>query len=275
MIHSGVVNKSEVWGAGIHIVRDTLLVGGDSVRAVLTINPGATICFAAGSIIRIADGSFITHNGGLLKAVGRSDSPILFTSATPGTRWGGLLIQQIDSGAESEITNAVVENGTFGVRGEGLVNLDRVSFRNITSNAVYFWYYNDTGVIRNSTVDSAGQDGSAAVSLEAGTIQNTTIRGSGGVGVSIRARFRSANVDSCTVIGSGKDGVSVDPATATPLSITHCNLESNAGLGIGNYSNITVDARDNWWGDPAGPFGAAGDGVSNKVTYLPFRMQRY
>jgi hypothetical protein len=49
---------------------------------------------------------------------------------------------------------------------------------------------------------------------------------------------------------------------AVLAALADCNLERNAGFAINNLAPFTVDARGNWWGDPAGP---AGDGVSGNV----------
>jgi hypothetical protein len=40
-----------------------------------------------------------------------------------------------------------------------------------------------------------------------------------------------------------------------------------------NVTPDTVDARDNWWGDPAGPLGPGGDGVAGNVVYEPWRSE--
>jgi hypothetical protein len=58
------------------------------------------------------------------------------------------------------------------------------------------------------------------------------------------------------------------------LNIRNNSLENNQGLGVfftplrGGPS--TIDARLNWWGDPAGPDGPNGDGVSAGVLVEPF-----
>lgn len=42
-----------------------------------------------------------------------------------------------------------------------------------------------------------------------------------------------------------------------------------AGIEVNNLSSFTVDAAGNWWGDPAGPGGPAGDDVAGPVVVDP------
>jgi hypothetical protein len=78
----------------------------------------------------------------------------------------------------------------------------------------------------------------------------------------------------CEVSGSGADGIVVyrsddlQNALEPGLESIHgCALFGNVGKGVNNlmFGAFTVDARGNWWGDPAGANGPAGDGVSAGV----------
>lgn len=61
--------------------------------------------------------------------------------------------------------------------------------------------------------------------------------------------------------------------TITRLVVNNCNLINNAGFGVNNGSLTNaaylIDATNNWWGDPAGPTGTSGDGVSANVNTTP------
>ena len=65
------------------------------------------------------------------------------------------------------------------------------------------------------------------------------------------------------------------PAAGTALS--GCRIESNTNYGVFNAGPNVVDARNNWWGDPSGPFhpttnpNGLGDRVSDKVLFDPWR----
>jgi hypothetical protein len=70
----------------------------------------------------------------------------------------------------------------------------------------------------------------------------------------------------CEIASGGRHGVVVAPRSAGSITATRCNFAGNAGDAIVNSSNVTVGASDNWWGDPTGPFGPEGDGVSGAVN---------
>lgn len=72
----------------------------------------------------------------------------------------------------------------------------------------------------------------------------------------------------CEITGSVGDGVRVEVADG--VRIRNCNIANNAGVGVRNTAVQSVDARDNWWGDAAGPTGQTGDGVAGNVDFLPF-----
>lgn len=76
-------------------------------------------------------------------------------------------------------------------------------------------------------------------------------------------------VADCDVSGSSGAGIRADSAEA--VSVHDCSLHDNAGPGILNLAPTSLDARHNWWGDPAGPFGPEGDGVEGAVEFEPYR----
>jgi hypothetical protein len=78
-------------------------------------------------------------------------------------------------------------------------------------------------------------------------------------------------MSACEVAGSGADGVHVEVADG--VQISDCDIHGNAGTGLVNFDTMPVAAPHNWWGDPAGPFGPAGDGVGGLVDYEPWRSE--
>lgn len=60
------------------------------------------------------------------------------------------------------------------------------------------------------------------------------------------------------------------------LQIRDNSLITNSGPGISHTVTISasnptnIDGRMNWWGDPAGPNGPSGDGVSTGVVFSPY-----
>jgi hypothetical protein len=61
----------------------------------------------------------------------------------------------------------------------------------------------------------------------------------------------------------------VDSASTGAL-IHDCAIEANRLPGVQYAGSGVVDARFNWWGDPAGPFGPGGDRVEGNVDYSSF-----
>lgn len=105
----------------------------------------------------------------------------------------------------------------------------------------------------------------AAVVLGPGTaMRRAIIRNATADAVRIRG---DALIRDCTIAESGGHGVRVE---AGLLSLRRCNIFSNTGTGVSNGAASMVDAVDNWWGDAAGPFGPAGDGVQGDVQFTPW-----
>jgi hypothetical protein len=95
----------------------------------------------------------------------------------------------------------------------------------------------------------------------AGTSQlkNVIVSGSG---ITVMDQH-SVSIQFCDIIGTRGDGLRV--ASTGVVQINDCNIRNNAGRGVNNTAASTVNARRNWWGDPAGPLGPAGDGISGNV----------
>lgn len=76
-------------------------------------------------------------------------------------------------------------------------------------------------------------------------------------------------VSGCTVRNNAFYGIIVRES-ATGATISSCTFESNRNAGVWNVGPAPLDARFNWWGDPAGPNGVNGDGVQGNVLYEPW-----
>jgi RecQ family ATP-dependent DNA helicase len=75
-------------------------------------------------------------------------------------------------------------------------------------------------------------------------------------------------VSDCEVSNSKSDGIRI--TAGSNVHVLNCNIFQNAGFGLNNQTAQTVDARGNWWGDPAGPAGPSGDGISGPVNYAGY-----
>jgi hypothetical protein len=122
--------------------------------------------------------------------------------------------------------------------------------------------------VRTTTFDDAADSAAIVLAASDVTVHDVVIRSALGHG--IRVDSAGAAVSDCGVTGSAGDGILV--RTATGVTIHDCDLEANGGGGVRNVDSATLDARFNWWGDPAGPTGPTGDGVAGPVQFVPFRL---
>jgi len=127
-------------------------------------------------------------------------------------------------------------------------------------------------VVERVVVERFGGPGCPAVQI---TTDNTSVgsafsfgarvMGSRGDAVRVQTLSSAVNISSCEISGSAGDGL-VWTDGPRPLSVFSCNLTDNAGVGIRNQTiSGQLMARDNWWGDAAGPGGLNGDGVAGNV----------
>jgi len=77
-------------------------------------------------------------------------------------------------------------------------------------------------------------------------------------------------------------GIEFSPGTTGSIAVTYNNLEGNTYGLVNDESGLTVDARNNWWGNASGPadavklgatgYTAYGDSVSASVDYEPWLL---
>lgn len=91
-----------------------------------------------------------------------------------------------------------------------------------------------------------------------------------GDGVLLAGSLADFSFTDCEIASSMRHGIVV-PVPASGFSapnsvlVQGCNLFGNGGNAIHNQSTTKVTASGNWWGDPAGPSGANGDGIFGDV----------
>ncbi len=282
--HEGAV-ATETWCAADnpHRLTGTVTVGG-----TLTIEAGAQVYAAVGA-------GFLLESGAALVARGTAAAPVLLTAADTSAGWAGIRSQGLCSGERVDVTLAHVRlehaRDTMSIRvSGGQLDIDSSLVRR--SGPISLCW--TSGRVFGSTLDlvpapSAPGDGVFLTYPGAFTFERTVITGAGILCYrSIVLKLRhvrisgsrgsalsfgsgtpcSAVVDSSEFTGSTRDGVSVSVGGATTITIHHSNIHDNGGVGVRvGYGSSTVDARFNWWGDPAGPNGPAGDGVSGAVDW--------
>lgn len=89
----------------------------------------------------------------------------------------------------------------------------------------------------------------------------------------------AVNIQNCEIHHSGRKGVHFDFANfanTTPPVFRYNNLHDNAEEAVTNWNAPPLDARDNYWGDPSGPFhatqnpGGLGDNVGDNILFYPW-----
>jgi len=102
------------------------------------------------------------------------------------------------------------------------------------------------------------------------TISNNTANEGAGIHCAISSC--SPTIDSCIISNNNGDGIFLRDL-ANPI-IHYNNITGNTGYGVINTdSTLTIDATNNWWGNPSGPGGfgpGTGDSVSLYVNYDPW-----
>jgi pimeloyl-ACP methyl ester carboxylesterase len=231
-----------IWtkAASPYLITDTLTI---PIDATLTIEPG--------TIIKIG-GNFFVYIYGILNAgEGTSTEPVIFTSskddsvggdsnsdATSTTPLpGDWLSLYFADGAQGTFTNTILR---YGGKQNGPTLL----------NGLTGHIFNQGG---NITISNSRLSDSATVNL----------RQSGGTTTITDSTITTAPYG--VFIGNGH------------FSIHHSSITNHTHYGIWNYfSPFTVDATNNWWGTPTGPFhwslNATGTGnpVSDDVTFAPW-----
>lgn len=103
-------------------------------------------------------------------------------------------------------------------------------------------------------------------------IENLT--GSDGTGKAAGVHFFNYGDTTGTgLVQTGLASLAV-PAVVTP-TVRNNSFINNSGPGVSYTMGISnplpyIDARENWWGDPEGPNGPNGDGVSDNVLFDPW-----
>lgn len=285
-----------MWRAsdGPHRVRESIHV--DS----LVVEAGALVCADPDAAIWLSGSSVLT-------AVGSPAAPIVFTGENATRPWMGIRPQEGSSPSGSvELAHVRIDNAHYGIWTAG-ARIEDSLFRRLRQDGIRV----SGSVVRTHVDSAciAGTDSCSALSvaspLRGGvlSIEEVVIRHSGGIGVLV-GYADDVTMHRVRIEGSAGVGVLVEwfPASSTPkltasecdvsdghedgflvrysgdVTISQCNIRDNVGTGVRNdppdaWSTPIppVEAQDNWWGDPAGPHGPAGDGVDGEVLFEPWR----
>ena len=228
--------QSGVWGfLGFpYLVRQGLM----HLSAPITIAPGVVMKF--NNSPHLGAGQLVVYGG--LTAVGTSTAPITFTSLRDNSVGGNM-------GAFEG--NQPPKPGDWG--------------------GIYF-PAGSQGILDHVNVRYGGAHslGNILVSNNL-TLTHSLIAQSAQNGVYIQGTQVAPSFTLNTFSGNTASAISVDEANA---EIHFNNIQNNiAHQGVSSFNGGTVNAQNNYWGDPSGPGGVGpgtGDSVTANVNYVPF-----
>lgn len=205
------------------------------------------------------------ENGAYLAVIGNE---------VTGNAGDGLFIRDVDRGSEALIEGNTISSNDHGIyiQDKSLGGLLTVDGNDISGNAsVGLWLCGDADTLKDSMV----------------TVRSNSILQNNGWGVYCYVVHSMVDVSGCNqIVGNAGGGIYIDGSDLhignSPLflvAINHNDIEGNgnSGYGVLNESGELIDATNNWWGDPSGPFHpmtnatGQGDTVSNDVVYDPWR----
>ncbi|RMG89943.1 MAG: right-handed parallel beta-helix repeat-containing protein, partial [Chloroflexi bacterium] len=286
----GIISTDTVWGlsGSPYTVTQNVLVDMD---AILTIEPGVEVRFAAGKALQV--------NGGLV-ARGTSAAPIVFTSAAANPAPGDWVyiffsdssVDAVLDPTDNYVSGSILEHCEVryggGTGSIGAVQLDKASplidHCTIRDSATAGLRMNSSwggAQVRNSHIINNQQDG---VSINVGTVifANDVISGNGGIGFNI-SNYAGGNttIVTSTIENNANAGISVYNAYGT-INFSDNTIRGNGRGGIsvngGGYSSNQIIARNvienntNTSGGGCWECGQAG-GLSITGDYIQYTIQ--
>jgi len=246
--HSG--NTST--GAGINGIEIGGSINGDKTWNVdtmpyvitgLLISSGATLDINPGVIIKFEEGRHIDVEG-TLNANGTPDVKIYFTSLLDDSVGG-------DTNGDGDATIPAGGDWRNIKWNGGTGNLSNIILR----YAGYLTFLGDVGLYNNG--------GNLSIS-------DSVITENGGKGL-----FQSSGSSTITSSEFSNHAYGIYRGGGA-MDISGSSIKNNSQLGILNDGSGTINAQNNYWGDPTGPFHSTanlsglGNGVSNNVNFIPF-----
>ena len=255
---SDTISNDTTWtvSQSPYIVENRLYVRGkagpDSVTT-LTINPGVRVLFGEdGALVVSSTGS--TRPGALV-ADGKSDSLIVFTSASDTTKnepwdWQDIEFLDYSNDATCKLDYCLIEYAADGVYCHGASpTISNCTIRNVQGNGLELYSDSDP-TVTNTVIHDCGLNGIRLSGNSDPTLYGDSVYA---CLYGLYAEGSSPDVDSCFFMSNTNDGVIISGATAGP-TISNCDIRDNteAGIYAHNWSIPVISGctiRDNgFWG---------------------------
>jgi len=293
LVGAGIYYENIVWPGTDGIVlmsecgRDTTIIDGAGLDAVIQIQMGDSAIVISGFTIKGGYGSTGIMSGGIyLFACGELTIKNNLITGNDGIWVGGISCYN----SSPLITENIITYNTCDTAGGGIYYTSG-SHPTISDNEIA---YNEArwagGIYTTSSLlgtivgnhihhnTAAVYGGGIGVTWgSGGTIRRNTIeynQTNTGMGGGIYFyNGATPTIDSCD-IRNNTGGIYNGTLNSTP-TIHHCNIIDNIGFAAQSVST-TIDCENNWWGDATGPYhptanpGGLGDTVSDYVDFDPW-----
>ncbi|MBK8246785.1 MAG: Ig-like domain-containing protein [Gemmatimonadetes bacterium] len=270
----GNARDSIIIDSGASVKRDTLRHFGTMpwrVNSTVDLDSGGVMDLRPGAVLAMNGGSLGFIRGGRLVARGTQTRPVLLTAVDSVPGWNMLFFDDVAPDS-SYLINTIVEHAS---RSSGWAIWVHSGAHRIAIDSSWIRKSKQSGVLLQLASGRLARtliDSTANVGLSiSGTqlVEDVVVRASGSHGVQAFA----GTVNGLEVTQSGAEGIRYSPNSG--LSFTRVNLMGNAGAGFINLTTSSFALPGAWWGDPAGPAGPLGDGVSGPVTWIPASTVRH
>src|SRR3989338_3312185 len=227
---------------------------------VLTIQPGVVVKFDVGT-------KFLSCQGQLI-ANGTAALPITFTANTDTPipeYWQSMKLGPLD-----QVQHTHISYGSSCITYASSSTIFKFNTVEYCGAALYFEAVRIPLIIEDNILQNSGY-GIFMTSSEGATISNNHFENNTGYGISINRPFSASTIENNEINGNWV-GISFDYQDNSRIS--NNNITGNSLYGV--LSRNTLNAQDNWWGDPSGPYnanfnpGGLGNEVSNEVDFEPW-----
>ncbi len=296
IISGGIINSDTTWGlsGSPYVIENGLSI---SNTGVLHISAGTVIKFSAGGAYM----NTMMNVYGILDAQGTANNRVVFTSiyddsyggdtngdgtSTSAGRgqFGGIAIYN----SNNDIENCLIRcGGNFVTTNKSALSIINCTakVKNCTIEESAGYGIIISGLTENYTLDSdtvrdCDQDGININTINADlTLSNNTVSNCSWDGIGL---YGDINNFDCNVINNkvqlcGQVGIHISGGRS--YNVNNNDIISNSFYGLKNENNFTINAENNYWGDPSGPYhptlnpAGKGNAVSDNVEFIPFSFQ--